>query len=552
MRGVNGPMRLVATLTVVVLAHLPAQEFPDVGADPQGVVLDEQLRPIAGASVTLAWEHRGNVPFGQAIRARLARSPLATVQSGRDGSFVLPLTDEQRQMGAQPLGSGNTASGCWLLVEKAGYLPWREPIPGGLATYLGSRVVLRPVRAGDPFADVPWPPAILTLRHRLEQRPWLPLAGWQPDADRRGGTSAARPTTPPTAAGLGTVELAVATNDRVVGHADVWLASGTGDPGALPPRTDAQGQLTLRLPAGSWRILTTAAGLLPAATTIDVVAGQRQRVDVAMQPAEAVDLLAVAEDGSPVPFTMLELQPNTVPGRRQKMQRMLLRMLVCTDSLGRARVLLDSADEWSVLSDAQETLGLTRAAADRSPVQVRKHRPITIRLRGDEWPTKGTVRRERAGQPAEESTFDGPRLDTAHVATRVCVREHDITYILGAAGVPFRIRRQDLPPMPADVLLDLVELDRTLRPRASLDVVPGDVQRLVVVAPWHADAAKYARATHQMARQVDGRWVLFARDDAPLEAFAAALRLRVSGPLAVPARTPGAPLPRLLVQFPPP
>ncbi len=538
-------MRLVAMLTVVALASLPAQAFPNVGADPQGVVLDERLQPIAGAAVTLAWEPRDAVPFRYAIAARLAKSPLAAVQSGRDGSFVLPLTDEQRQMGCRQLGSVNTESGCWLLVEKAGYLPWREPIPGGLSTYLGSRVVLRSVRAGDPFADVPWPPAILTLRQQHGMRPWLPLAGWEPVADRRGGAAPARPAAPHAAADLGTVELEVVTNDQAVGHANVWLFSGTIDPGEQPPRVDAQGQLKMRLPAGGWRILITAAGLLPTEASIKVVAGERQRVDLVMQPAEIVDVLAVTERGTPVPFTMLQFH---LKSPRQR----IASFPVCTDSLGRARVMLDSADEWSVLSDAQEKIALPRVAGDLAPVKVLKHRPITIKLRGDEWPTNGTLRRERAGEPAEETPFQGVRLDTTHTATRLCTRETDTTYVLGAAGVPFRIRRQDLPPMPDDVLLDLVELDRTLRPRAALEVVPGDVRRLVVVAPWHADEAKYARAAHQMARQVDGGWLLFARDDAPLEAFAAALRLRVSGPLAVPARTPGAPLPRLLVQFPPP
>jgi hypothetical protein len=56
--------------------NLPSQAFPVVDADPEGVVLDDQLRPVADATVTLVWEHHDRVPFGRSIAARLAKSPL--------------------------------------------------------------------------------------------------------------------------------------------------------------------------------------------------------------------------------------------------------------------------------------------------------------------------------------------------------------------------------------------------------------------------------------------------------------------------------------------
>src|SRR5262249_8353664 len=129
------------------------------------------------------------------------------------------------------------------------------------------------------------------------------------------------------------------------------------------------------------------------------------------------------------------------------------------------------------------------------------------------------------------------------VVFRMCWREHAVTVIGGGDGVPFVIRREDLPPMPAEPLFDLAVLDRTLRPRALLQPRSAGDQGMLrfPLRPPHW-AAGMPEMNH--ARRDGDGWTLLARDDAPLDLVATALRHQQL-PVTVPARQPGIPLPVL-------
>lgn len=137
--------------------------------------------------------------------------------------------------------------------------------------------------------------------------------------------------------------------------------------------------------------------------------------------------------------------------------------------------------------------------------------------------------------------------EVSQVVFRLCHRENDVVENGGKGGVPFRIRREDLPPMPEEPLLDLVALDRTVRPRASLQPASGDTfpVRFAVRPAWQVDGGR-AGETMYFAKRVDGRWLLFARDDAALDLVATAAK-HEPFPFTVPARVVGEELPVLRI-----
>ncbi|MBK8098051.1 MAG: carboxypeptidase regulatory-like domain-containing protein [Planctomycetes bacterium] len=141
-------------LSLVLLGQDP---FPQPDTDPEGTVVDESGAPIAGADVALLGEF-SDQGFGLAMAQILARNPLPATRTDRDGHFVLPLTPEQRSLGAW---SGNGDGMVWLLVTMPGHLTWQEPLTTGLRGYVGSRVVLPKITAAGPFAAMPWPPTIM-------------------------------------------------------------------------------------------------------------------------------------------------------------------------------------------------------------------------------------------------------------------------------------------------------------------------------------------------------------------------------------------------------
>ncbi len=112
------------------------QTFP-IDEDPQGRVLNAQGEPIAGARIEVLCVGTG-AGYARALEEGQRRLPILSAVSGRDGSFVLPITDLHRVFyGAGP---GRFS----LLVSKAGFRSWREPLSQGLYTYLGSEVTLLP------------------------------------------------------------------------------------------------------------------------------------------------------------------------------------------------------------------------------------------------------------------------------------------------------------------------------------------------------------------------------------------------------------------------
>jgi hypothetical protein len=524
----------------------PSPPRPAPGADPAGVVLDEQLRPIAGAKVSLQWETGGDAPFRRAIAARLQQVPLPATVSGRDGGWVLPLTNEQRQMG----DFGFHASGCWLVVEKDGHHAWREPIPGGLPGYLGSRVLLRAVRADDGFAAVPWPPAIVSLRTRLGMAPWLPAGEPFAPTDRRGGAAAGEGPVPVEPDQLATIDVRVTSNGAALAHAQLWFDDGAfARPVAQPPlpfAVDAAGRASVKVPAGARRLRATAPGVVPREVAIEVAPGATGLCALDLLPARSVDLLAMSVDGVALPFVRLDAVHGGVgePERTAAVS--------WSDSLGRCRMFFARPQEWFSYGDSLDVGGAAvRVPLDGRPaadgwIHVPKWRPVTVLLRGGEWPRHGTFHWEQRVGLAIGRGFQDADADAPAVVLHMCYRELVQTAIGGDGRPPIRIRAEDLPPAPAEPLLDLVALDRSVRVRAEL-VLPesvGSGRGFFVRPPWQAHGVRVASEAAQFAAQRDGKWVLLARDDGPLELVATAPR-HGAFRFSVPASVAGQPLPRI-------
>lgn len=528
---------------------VPALPFPAVGAAPQGIVLDEALAPIAGASVELLWETAPSHPFARATAQRLAATPLPATRTGRDGTFVLPLTDDQLGLG----DVGWQASGCWLLVTAPGYRPWREPVRGGPRSYLGSRVLLRRERDGDAFADVPWPPAVVSIASETSMLPWVAVAAEWPELGRRGAESPPPGNTPAAGAALATLAVRIRAGDEPVAFAPVAFDDAAyerpADLPALPLRADADGQLEVRLPAGGHRLRVTVAGHGIATMAVELRANERTLVTVPLARCEPVDVLAVTQAGVPVPFTRLAVIPKHFDsGVRSS-------FFVFSDSAGRARLWLDEPGEWFVYGDfgaTAERFELARDCAGADGVfRVTKKRPVTIRMTGDRWPRTGDLHWHT---PERQVVMRGfvfdPRAAEA-VVFRLCYREDERTIVGGDGGPPFVIVPGDLPPMPAEPLLDLAALDRTLRPRAT--VVPrsaagGAVLRFAVVPTWQADGDVRPADAVRFARRSGDTWTILARSDDALDVVATAAK-HAPKPFVVPARVPGEPLPELSVEL---
>jgi hypothetical protein len=137
--GRRGEPLLTAACWLLGAAAAAAQTpaFPKAGSDPVGVVVDEQGKKIAGATVRLRFHAAQSAPWQHATLSVLRHTPLPAAVSDRDGEFVLPLARDQRRLGTA--GDGVFS----LCVDKDGYVPWTEPLPQGIGGYLGSRVVLR-------------------------------------------------------------------------------------------------------------------------------------------------------------------------------------------------------------------------------------------------------------------------------------------------------------------------------------------------------------------------------------------------------------------------
>lgn len=113
---------------------LPAQRGFDALPERFGRVVDPAGNAIADAAITI-----------EATDPRTAEvlelQPLPPLRTTRDGSFVVPMLPAHRRLGA----------GLVLRIEAAGYQPWREPLPFGLAGYVGTQATLQPLRDADRY-----------------------------------------------------------------------------------------------------------------------------------------------------------------------------------------------------------------------------------------------------------------------------------------------------------------------------------------------------------------------------------------------------------------
>ena len=525
-------------LTLACLVHtLAAQAHGPIGADPGGVVLDDKLQPLAGATVRLVARTPTGV-FTRAVTAAIASTPLPTTRSGRDGSFVLPMTDVLRRIDL----SSWSSSGLWLVVEREGFRPWREPLPAGTAHWLGSRVVLRAVR-DEPFAAMPWPPAVVDHATKVGFWAWLPMDGeafpslpappkviTEPEPD----APDPRPVR---------IDLHVKSNGAPVAAATLWFDDGATDPSLpglqLPPHTDAAGRAVAVVPGGGDRmrkLRVIAPGFV--AQTRELPTDADQRVEIELEPAQFVDLLAVDADGAPQPFAKLDLIPHTRDGGLESFNRF-------ADANGRLRVAVASPAAWFVYGyrgSVAQRIELRSAAAD-GIVRVPVYRAVTLVMRGDDWPRQGELTWEHDDGTIHRRAFRGHPDSAEFAVLRVAHRDGAKLTIGGDERPPFVIRREDLPAPAADPVLDIVVLDRRVRVRARLqpsDAGGAEVLRFVVRPDWQEDGAMYG-ASIRCSRKVDGQWLLQLRDDQPYGVVATAFRhqpLRFLVPMAVAGAEP--------------
>jgi hypothetical protein len=527
----------VALMLSCLVHPLAAQAHGPIGADPGGVVLDEKLQPLAGATVRLVARTPTGV-FTRAMANAIASTPLPTTRSGRDGSYVLPMTDALRRIDA---GSWSS-SGLWLVVEREGFRPWREPLPAGTAHWLGSRVVLRAVR-DEPFAEMPWPPAVVDHATQQGFWAWLPMDGNAFPSMPEPARVMAEPGPDAPAPRPVRIDIQVKANGAPVAEATLWFDDGASDPALpglqLPTRTDAAGRAVAVVPGGGERmrrLRVIAPGFI--AQTSEVPTDAKQRVEIDLEPAQFVDLLAVDADGAPQPFAALNLIPHTRDGGLESLTRF-------ADANGRLRFAVASPAAWFVYGQrgsVTQRIELRSDAAD-GIVRVPVRRAVTVVLRGDDWPRQGELTWERDDGTGQRRAFRAHPAPAEFVVLRLANRDCARLTIGGDERPPFVIRREDLPAPAADPLLDIAVLDRRVRVRAKLQPSGADgtdVLRLVVRPDWQQDGALYG-ASIRCSRQVDGQWLLQLRDDQPYGVVATAFRrqsLRFVVPMAVDGAEP--------------
>jgi hypothetical protein len=214
--------------------------------------------------------------------------------------------------------------------------------------------------------------------------------------------------------------------------------------------------------------------------------------------------------------------------------------------IGRALALRLARDGFAI-----GVLDRDRAGAD-GVHRVTKKWPVTVRIRGNDWPRRGSLYWHDAANRIVGRGFACKALETPAVVFRMCHREDSMTIVGGDDGAPFVIRCDDLPPMPAEPLLDLVELDRTLRPRGTIAPTSsggGALRRFDVRPAWQAEVRDRGEIMSFVRRSGD-TCSLVARDDAALELVALADG-HAPAPFAVPVRTADAELPVLPVVLDP-
>jgi hypothetical protein len=148
----------LAVLTLIAQTGEAQEEIFPKTPYPMGQVIDDAGQPVAGARIRIRVEHSGR--YRRAVHHLLQVQPLVPSVSGRDGSYVLPLTQGQRHLTVDEAIVS-------LVVDKDGYLPWVENLPAGLHGYLGSRAILRRPAVEDRLAftvEDSVPSMLLTVR----------------------------------------------------------------------------------------------------------------------------------------------------------------------------------------------------------------------------------------------------------------------------------------------------------------------------------------------------------------------------------------------------
>lgn len=513
-----------------------AQGHGPLDSEPQGVVFDERLQPLAGVTVRIVARQPSGT-FAKAIAAELAAQPLPTARSGRDGSWVMPINAVLRRLDCDAW----SRSGLWLVAERDGYLPWREPLPAGLAHWLGSRIVLRAVKTEDPFAALPWPPALVDHATQQGFWPWLSLDGAPFPELPEPATL-----TPPSEdlEQAVTIDLRVEANGKPVAGATLWfddVACSSKIPGrSLPTSTDAGGSARAIVPGGKKAVrLLRVIAVGHVASLERIAATSDQRYVVHLEPARFVDMLAVAEDGKPVPFAKLSVVPRD--GERGAFTRF-------ADACGRARIPVASPADWFVYGDrGQAALRIDLAQPDSDGIVRVPHRnAVTICMRGDDWPRQGQLLWEAANGNCIGRAFAATPPAGEFVVLRHMHRDDAKLEIGGDERPSFVLRASDLPPPPSDPLLDLVALDRRVRVRAKLtprSADGSDVLRFLVRPKWQAGGTRRGDEI-RCVQKIDGEWLLRLRDDGPHELAAIAFR-HLPTLFQVPAAGAGHPVPVL-------
>lgn len=135
---------LAPSFTASLCAALALAQVPDPWGEIRGEVRADDGTPVAGARVRIEARFGAQGAFTTAAEALLRRHRLPAAKANRDGSYVLAVLPDHREVSA-------TGLEWWLICEADGYQAWRERLPRGLHGYLGSTVTLqRP----DPADDV--------------------------------------------------------------------------------------------------------------------------------------------------------------------------------------------------------------------------------------------------------------------------------------------------------------------------------------------------------------------------------------------------------------
>jgi hypothetical protein len=481
-----------ASLTITLLLLASVQDpFPQPGAEPVGVVLDETGRPVASARVALRWDAERSKPWSKSIEQVLQRTPLPSTLTNRDGEFALALTNDQRSL-------GSAGEGCfWLQVEHPGFQRWCEPLTNGLPGWLGSRVVLHTLTPGDrvevrvlraprdarlevrrlserdpdPGVDAAVPASgvvavdlslVPTPKPTLSANELLPLGyrarlvapdrtgAWRPFEPGRewdpGELRPRRVEPEPGPRRTDSVRISVTDEDgkpieraRVLLHDGAFFRSGP-----LPPpfATGVDGQVRIDgLRTNEVVLRVIAPGFFPA----ELPARADDERELTLQRARTVRLATLAGN-DPVPFTRLHWQVERPAAQALALQA----RTIATDSLGRACLAVPAGARvfvWVSTSLRMARVELeVREVVERAEADILAWSivlvPFDTRLATSRWSGKGTR--------GEGLTPDGRIPGAIGFLTQAIGPHSDFLQLETDGCVVLELRAADLDPKSRD------------------------------------------------------------------------------------------------------